>query len=72
MKQMEEQLNKQQVEEAAATDDDIAVSLLGQFGGAVKARVAIVTGYATQDETVTGENNNWQDNWESSISNDEE
>jgi hypothetical protein len=29
MKQMEEQLDKQQSEEAAATDDDIAVSLLG-------------------------------------------
>jgi hypothetical protein len=68
MKQMEEQLNKQRVEEATATDDDIAVSLLGRFGGAVKAGVASVTGYATQDDTVTGENNNWHDNWESSIS----
>jgi hypothetical protein len=29
MKQMEEQLDKQQVEEATATDDDIAISLLG-------------------------------------------
>jgi hypothetical protein len=38
----------------------------------VKAGVASVTGYATQDDTVTGENNNWKDNWESSISNDEE
>jgi hypothetical protein len=72
MKQMEEQLDKQRAEEAAATDDDIAISLLGQFGGAVKARVASVTGYTTQDDTVTGENNNWQNNWESSISDDEE
>jgi hypothetical protein len=38
----------------------------------VKAGVAIVAGYATQDETVTGENTNWQDRWESSISDDEE
>jgi hypothetical protein len=38
----------------------------------VKARVASVTGYATQDDTVTGEHNNWQNNWESSISDDEE
>jgi hypothetical protein len=29
MKQMEEQLDKQRAEEAAATDDDIAISLLG-------------------------------------------
>jgi hypothetical protein len=72
MKQMEEQVDKQQAEEAAATDDDIAISLIGQFGGAVKARVASVTGYATQDDTVTGEYKNWQDNWESSISDDEE
>jgi hypothetical protein len=72
MKQMEEQLDKQRVEEAAATDDDIAISLLGRFGSAVKAGVASVTGYATQADTVTGENNNWQDNWESSISDDEE
>jgi hypothetical protein len=38
----------------------------------VKAGVASVTGYATQDETVTGENTNWQDHWESSISDNEE
>jgi hypothetical protein len=29
MQQMEEQLDKQRAEEAAATDDDIAISLLG-------------------------------------------
>jgi hypothetical protein len=38
----------------------------------VKAGVASVAGYATQDETVTRENTNWQDRWESSISDDEE
>jgi hypothetical protein len=72
MKQMEAQLEKQREEESAINDDDIAISLLGQFSGAVKAGVASVTGYATQDETVTGENTNWQDRWESSISDDEE
>jgi hypothetical protein len=72
MKQMEAQLEKQREEESAINDDDIAISLLGQFGGAVKAGVASVTGYATQDETVTGENTNWQDRWGSSISDDEE
>jgi hypothetical protein len=72
MKQMEAQLEKQQEEESAINDDDIAISLLGQFGGAVKAGVTSVTGYATQDETVTGENTNWQDHWGSSISDDEE
>jgi hypothetical protein len=72
MKQMEAQLEKQREEESTINDDDIAVSLLGWFGGAVKAGVAIVAGYATQDETVTGENTNWQDRWESSISDDEE
>ena len=72
VKKMEEQLNKQRAAESTAKDDEIAISLLGRFGGAVKAGVASVTGYATQDDTVTGENNNWQDSWESSISDDEE
>jgi hypothetical protein len=70
--QLEKQLEKQWEEESAINEDDIAVSLLGWFGGAVKAGVASVTGYATQDETVTGENTNWQDHWESSISDNEE
>jgi hypothetical protein len=72
MKQMEAQLEKQREEESTINDNDIAISLLGWFGGAVKAGVASVAGYATQDETVTGENTNWQDHWESSISDDEE
>ena len=72
MKQMEAQLEKRREEESAINDDDIAISLLGRFGGSVKAGVASVAGYATQDETVTRENTNWQDRWESSISDDEE
>jgi hypothetical protein len=72
MKQMEAQPEKQQEEESAINDNNIAISLLGRFGGAVKAGVTSVAGYATQDETVTGENTNWQDRWESSISDDEE
>jgi hypothetical protein len=72
MKQMEAQLEKQREEESAINDDNIAISLLGWFSGAVKAGVASVAGYATQDETVTRENTNWQDRWESCISNDEE
>jgi hypothetical protein len=72
MKQMEAQLEKQREEESAINDDDIVVSLLGWFGGAVKAGVASIAGYATQDETVTGEKTHWQDRWESSISDDEE
>jgi len=72
MKQMEAQLEKQRAAESVTNDDAIAVSLLGRFGGAVKAGVASVAGYTTQDETVTGENTNWQDRWESSISDEEE
>jgi hypothetical protein len=72
MKQMEAQLEKQWEEESAINSDNIAISLLGRFGRAVKAGVASVTGYATQDKTVTRENTNWQDHWESSISDDEE
>ena len=70
-KKMEEHFEKQKREEAAATvNDDISVSLLGRFGGAVKAGVASVTGYATQDDTVTGEENAWQNSWDSPISDD--
>jgi hypothetical protein len=49
-------------------------TFLGCFDGAVKA-VASATGFETneaiQDSTVNGEDN-WQDSWESFISNDKE
>jgi hypothetical protein len=53
---------------------DTGVTFLGHFDGAVKA-VASTTGFGTneaiQDSTVNGEDN-WQDSWESSISDSEE
>jgi hypothetical protein len=53
--------------------EDVGVSLIGRFNGAVKAVVAVTglgTDEAIQDDYVTGERN-WHDSWENSSDSEE-
>jgi hypothetical protein len=76
---MDEVLAKQQEaldsgqDEKLPGKEDVGVSLIGRFNGAVKAVVA-ATGLGTdeeiQDSFVTGERD-WQDSWENSSDSEE-